>query len=365
MNKKTVWFDARKVENNNSIIPLVFNRNYEYIIVKEENYKEIKLPSNVKLVIELNSNANISTIPKEYILFTNSKNLACECKNLKRKVAYYKRIDDQLSMNAAYEEADICDYLIVDFKDETNIPLELILARLQAKNVSVLKVVSNLQDMKIAFAVMEHGSDGAVLNTNDLNEIVSVSEYMEKSEVKKLNLVKAKVTNAKHIGLGYRSCIDTTSIMNQKEGMLIGSTSRGGILVSSETHYLPYMNLRPFRVNAGAVHSYVWSADNMTNYLSEIKAGDNLLCVDVNGNARTVSVGRIKTEKRPLLLIEVTYENISINVIVQDDWHIRIMGGDGEPRNASTIKIGDELLAYICEPGRHVGVKINEEIEER
>ena len=74
MNKKTVWFDARKVENNNSIIPLVFNRNYEYIIVKEENYKEIKLPSNVKLVIELNSNANISTIPKEYILFTNSKN---------------------------------------------------------------------------------------------------------------------------------------------------------------------------------------------------------------------------------------------------------------------------------------------------
>lgn len=54
-----------------------------------------------------------------------------------------------------------------------------------------------------------------------------------------------------------------------------------------------------------------------------------------------------------------------MNVVVQDDWHIRIMSADGKPRNASTIKPGDELLSYICEPGRHVGVKVSETIIER
>ena len=59
--------------------------------------------------------------------------------------------------------------------------------------------------------------------------------------------------------MGDRGCIDTTSIMTKDEGMIVGSTSAGGILVCSETHYLPYMELRPFRVNAGGVHSYVLS----------------------------------------------------------------------------------------------------------
>jgi 3-dehydroquinate synthase II/3-amino-4-hydroxybenzoic acid synthase len=85
--------------------------------------------------------------------------------------------------------------------------------------------------------------------------------------------------------------------------MLIGSKSNGGILVSSETHYLPYMELRPFRVNAGAIHSYVWGPDNMSPYLSELKAGSKLLCVDTGGNAREVAVGRAKIETRPLLMI--------------------------------------------------------------
>jgi 3-amino-4-hydroxybenzoic acid synthase len=153
--------------------------------------------------------------------------------------------------------------------------------------------------------------------------------------------------------------------MTQEEGMIIGSTSTGGLLVSSETHFLPYMELRPFRVNAGAVHSYIWSFNNQTAYLTELKAGSRVICVDVEGNSREVCVGRVKTELRPLLKIEVETKGLRINAIVQDDWHIRIFGGDGTPRNASAIKVGDELLTYVCEGGRHVGIKIDETLEER
>jgi 3-dehydroquinate synthase II/3-amino-4-hydroxybenzoic acid synthase len=153
--------------------------------------------------------------------------------------------------------------------------------------------------------------------------------------------------------------------MKKIEGMIVGCTSNGGLLLSSETHYLPYMELRPFRVNAGAVHSYVWAPGNMTNYITELKAGKRVICVDTDGNTREVVVGRSKIEKRPLLKIEVEAEGVRVNAIVQDDWHIRIFGGNGEPMNASAIKKGDELLAYISPGARHVGIKIDEVIEEK
>jgi 3-amino-4-hydroxybenzoic acid synthase len=172
------------------------------------------------------------------------------------------------------------------------------------------------------------------------------------------------VTEVVHAGMGVRACIDTTGLMGQEEGMIIGSTSGGGIFVCSETHYLPYMNLRPFRVNAGAVHSYVWQPDDAAEYLSDLKAGSKVLCVNTNGETRELTVGRVKTEVRPMLLIKGKVEDRELNVFVQDDWHIRIMDAEGNPRNASTIQPGDELLAYTCEPGRHVGVKVTETIVE-
>jgi 3-dehydroquinate synthase II/3-amino-4-hydroxybenzoic acid synthase len=125
------------------------------------------------------------------------------------------------------------------------------------------------------------------------------------------------------------------------------------------------MNLRPFRVNAGAVHSYVWMPNDSAEYLTDLKAGSKVLCVNTKGETRTLVVGRVKTEVRPLLLIKGEAGGKEINVIVQDDWHIRIMGADGKPRNASLIQPGDQLLAYVCQPGRHVGIKVNETILEK
>jgi 3-dehydroquinate synthase II/3-amino-4-hydroxybenzoic acid synthase len=164
--------------------------------------------------------------------------------------------------------------------------------------------------------------------------------------------------------MGVRGCIDTTGLMTKDEGMLVGSTSNGGILVCSETHYLPYMNLRPFRVNAGAVHSYVWMPNDTAEYISDLQAGSKVLCVNTKGETRELTVGRMKLEVRPLLLIKGIAAGQPLSVFVQDDWHIRIMGADGKPKNANKIKPGDELLAYLCEPGRHVGVKVKETIQE-
>ena len=86
--------------------------------------------------------------------------------------------------------------------------------------------------------------------------------------------------------------------------------------------------------------------------------------VDVEGNTRIVSIGRVKIEQRPLLKIEAKIGKDEINTIVQDDWHIRIFGENRMVLNASSIKRGDKVLAYVCSSGRHVGIKIDENIIE-
>lgn len=269
------------------------------------------------------------------------------------------------ALEQSWQDAGKYDYAVVDFDLPTNIPLELIIARLQGAKTILLRQVSTVTDMEVAFGVMERGSDGALFSGTDMPEIVKVSNHLTGKTINCLQLHPMVVTGVEHVGMGVRACIDTTGLMTTEEGMLVGSTSGGGIFVCSETHFLPYMNLRPFRVNAGAVHSYIWMPNDTAEYLSDLKAGSKVLCVNTKGEARELTVGRVKLEVRPLLLIKGEAAGTEINVIVQDDWHIRVMGADGKPRNASTIEPGDQLLAYVCEAGRHVGIKVEETILEK
>ena len=202
-------------------------------------------------------------------------------------------------------------------------------------------------------------------NIDDIEEIIALGESQQKRMTAQLDIQVGEITRIEHIGMGHRACIDVTSLMTREEGMLVGSTSSGGLLACSETHPLPYMDLRPFRVNAGAIHSYVWCPNNKTHYLSELKAGSKVFCVNVNGAAREVTVGRIKTEVRPLLLLEAKCGDVVVNAIVQDDWHVRVYGGDGEPVSVTTFQPGDPVLCYITKPGRHVGLPVDEQIIER
>ena len=79
---------------------------------------------------------------------------------------------------------------------------------------------------------------------------------------------------------------------------------------------------------------------------------------------RTVTIGRLKIERRPLLLIEATADGAALNTFIQDDWHVRLMGAQGEIRPSREIQVGEQLLAYRDTPGRHVGLPIQETIRE-
>ena len=98
--------------------------------------------------------------------------------------------------------------------------------------------------------------------------------------------------------------------------------------------------------------------------------GSRVLAVDTQGRTRVVTVGRVKIERRPLLLIESRVRpddppDRYIKTFLQNDWHVRIMGADRKVRNSTLVRPGDRLLAYGDEPGRHTGLKVSESIVEK
>lgn len=280
-----------------------------------------------------------------------------------RKVGVRCEITDADSMNQA---ADLCgqvDILVAVFIDETNIPLELLLAKAQGTSTEVFKELLTSMETASVAGVLESGPAGLVVRGDQLADLDRVGEVLRTRREERKDLVPLEVIRAKPVGMGYRGCIDTTHLFGEDEGMIVGSTSSGGILVCAEVHYLPYMNLRPFRVNAGAVHSYVFGAET-TAYITDLAAGERSHAVSAQGRFREVMVGRVKVELRPLRLIEARHEDVTVNVFLQDDWHVRVMGAEGKPLNLTDVVPGTSLLGHVAEPGRHVGIKVAEEISE-
>lgn len=304
------------------------------------------------------------TIPED---LSESKDLE-RVSNLKRKgktVAAYVEISSKKHEELASKLGKVADYLILLGKDWTVIPLENIIADLQGGNVKVMAVVNNFEEAKLALETLEYGTDGVLLVPDEISQIKRVTDFIEEIDSENYSLVPATVTRVEPVGSGDRVCVDTCSMMNVGEGMLIGSYSKGLFLVHSESLESEYVASRPFRVNAGPVHAYVMTPGNKTRYLSEIETGDEVLTVDKDGNTKTTVVGRIKIEKRPLMLVEAEYEGFTIRTLLQNAETIRLVEEDGNPISVSELKNGDKVMVYLDKSARHFGIAIEETIIEK
>ncbi len=374
---KELWLDIRKLDKKqiSDVLPVAFNHGYEAIMINTSQADLVeKWPKNCKVLVYSDTGEEkpkiqeiISSLGRNRKVVLFSSNLEL----LKGKwsvcdLGVFTTVKDKESMNLSIELSRQYKDVIIHFESDTNIPLELILAFSQKNKSRICKIITTAEDGWIATMTMEMGSYSVLLSTGDIQEVINMRNKVSSLTNTNVAIQELTVQEVKHIGMGDRVCIDTTSRLEMDEGMIIGSTSTGGILVSSETHYLPYMDLRPFRVNAGAIHSYIWCADNTTKYFSELKAGDEVMTVRSDGSSRIAAVGRIKMERRPMLLIRAISESgEEVNTIVQDDWHIRIITKGGDVINSTLLNAGDTVLGYTTKPGRHLGVEIEESIIER
>jgi len=251
--------------------------------------------------------------------------------------------------------------VIVRTKDWKIIPLENLIAK---ANKNIFVEVRDLDEAKTAFGILEKGVDGIVIVEEDLVKVKEIINGV-RMERQKIPLVEFEIDSVVPIGMGDRVCVDTCTNMGPGEGMLVGNSSQALFLVHSESIENPYVEPRPFRVNAGAVHAYIMAAGGKTKYLSELKAGDNVICVNWKGEAFPVIVGRVKIEKRPLLLVEAKGPFGPVSTILQNAETIRLVGKEGEALSVVKLKKGDKVMGYVEEAGRHFGHKIKETIVEK
>jgi len=279
-------------------------------------------------------------------------------------VSGYVEIRSKRYEEFAVELGKNVDYLVVVGTDWKVIPLENMIAGLQGEKVKIISGVKTAEEAEVALATLEKGADGILLDSSDLSEIKRVQKMAEKAGMAKLDLAIAKITGVRPVGMGDRVCVDTCTMMRPGEGMLVGSQSKAAFLVHSESEESSYVAARPFRVNAGAVHAYV-KVGEKTRYLSELKAGDEVTIVDKEGGMKTAVVGRVKIEKRPLMLIEAEVDGEKISTLLQNAETIKLVGEDGTPKSVTDLEVGDKVLVHFEGKARHFGMSIEESILER
>jgi len=287
------------------------------------------------------------------------ENKVNELKGMGRTVAVKVTIKGRKDEETAIKAAELSsDYIIVHCPDWKVIPLENLIAKTRGKT-KLLAEVSSAKEAKLALETLELGADGVVLKTSNLDELMETA-VIAKKKASKVELVPAKIVELKEIGTGARVCVDTCDIMKPGEGILVGCQSCGLFLVQAEVHESPYVETRPFRVNAGPISLYTLSSPTRTRYLSELKAGDEVLIVDREGKVRSTNVARVKIEWRPMVLLEAEYGGKRIKTIVQNAETIRLVTEEGS-KSIAELKLGDKVLAYIVEGGRHFGTLVKEE----
>ena len=271
-------------------------------------------------------------------------------------------IDTPGSQEKAMSLAGKKDAVIVTTSDWTVIPLENLIAKFGGSGTKVYACASSVEDANLFLTTMEKGVDGIVIDIEDPLQITKFKEIITESPREELSEVR--IVSIKPVEMGDRVCIDTCSMMSPGEGMLIGSYSNCLFLIQSESEDNGYVASRPFRVNAGAVHSYMEIPGGGTRYLSEIKGGDSVLLCDEKGNTRVASVGRCKVEKRPLLMVTATDGKKEYTVMLQNAETIKMVRKDGSI-SVTKLKPGDKVLAKIESGGRHFGMAIEETITEK
>ncbi len=331
---KTVWIDVRNW--NKELVTTAIESGIDAVWVSPQDAEKVKELGLIPTVSELSES--------EYIIGENVLEVHIKGKE-----------DEYFISNLSSDKI-----AIVTSDDWTIIPLENLIA--QEKKMVI--PVKTLEEAKTSLTVLEKGVWGVLIQTDDFSEIKKILNFA-KNLIRTFALKEFTIKQIDKISMGDRVCIDTITNMKKGEGMLVGNYSNAFFLVHSETVENPYVNPRPFRVNAGAVHAYIMMPDGKTNYLEELSTGDNVLIVNSDGTSYISSIGRLKIEKRPMLNVIAEVDGKEVSVVLQNAETIRLTKPNGDYVSVVKLKKGDKVLGYTEQGGRHFGYQINETINEK
>jgi len=371
--KRIILDFTEKDEEFNELVQEAFNRDIMSFLISEKTFKEFKD------IERINTISTKSTLNPDYLLF-NSEEKMNDYLNKTTQIqgiAYYKELKTKDDENKIRKLSNILkvDLLIVSAKDWKIIPFENLIAEMHKKDTELIAKVDTVDEAELMLKTLEIGVDGILYNPRTANEIINLKKLLGNSF--KIDLTEAEIKSIQKIPESDRVCVDTTSLLHPGEGMLIGSTAMGFALVHAEVFETQFVASRPFRVNAGDVSAYIIvpqenpdSSENYrTKYLSELKGGERVIVVNTKGEARTVSVGRVKIETRPMLRFEMlakkNQKSIPINCICQNAETIRLVNLEGNAKSVVDLGVGDKVLVHLGPGATHFGTAIEETIIEK
>lgn len=244
------------------------------------------------------------------------------------------------------------------------IPVENLLARKPAASPLALEVTTAAEAL-LAGGILERGVETVVVPQHALGALPAIVDAARSGQGD-VPLSEAFVTEILPVGLGHRVCVDTLSLLRTGQGMLVGNSAAFTFLVNAETEHNEFVAPRPFRINAGSVHAYALMPGDRTSYLEELRTGSEVLIVDEQGRTSVAVAGRLKVERRPMLLIRArTAEGEEGAVFLQNAETIRLVRPGGEAVSVVTLEPGDRILCRLDRAGRHFGMRIVEDIAEK
>jgi 3-dehydroquinate synthase II len=253
--------------------------------------------------------------------------------------------------------------LAIEWTGDRVIPLENAIAA-RGRRFDVWVYARGPLEVPGALGALEHGADRVFVEVRTPEEVDLLESIVEGPLPARLEWLLAPIRSVRPAGVADRVLVDTTSLLRAAEGLLVGSSAAFLFHVASEAVGSAFSRPRPFRVNAGAAHSYVLMADGTTRYLSELEAGDSVLVAEPNGPVRAARVGRIKIERRPMVVVSAEEEGRVRTVFLQEAETVRLSTDTG--RHATTDLVsGTNAYGVRLPPARHLGRSVEETIEER
>ena len=247
------------------------------------------------------------------------------------------------------------------------VPLENLVAASRGTSTRIAAAIDEEVELNGAAFALGGGVDALLVPSHLVDGAVTVlGDRWDKEEVEdpQVAIEEARILSIEGAGVGERVCVDLTRRINDGQGMAVGSISGKLCLIHGETIQSEYVPTRPFRVNAGAIHSYALMADGKTKYLSELTSGDEVAILSSSGTQEKATVGRLKVETRHLLLIRFEVPSSQGQIVVQQAETVRLISPDGGAISVTNAKEDDKILVLTDKRSRHVGFALNAEVNE-
>jgi 3-dehydroquinate synthase class II len=279
------------------------------------------------------------------------------------------------------------EWLLLELGEWKMIPIENVIAACSGGPTKIAARIESPEQVLGAAFALQTGVDALLVPSYVLSAALIAKaqrgEVVEEPCAKGVertafSLTTFEVVAVEEGGVGDRVCVDLTSLLQEGEGMLVGSSASSMVLVHGETVPSEFVPSRPFRVNAGAVHCYILMADKSTKYLSEIAMGSEVMVVSAStGQQRSAIVGRVKVERRPFRLVRWKDDKgRESGTFVQQAETVRLIRPSALDTDSTSdsgsvlvsvtdILPGVSLLGWHGGGGRHVGVQIQAQVAEK